>query len=321
MLEGKRIAVVVPAFNEEMKVGGVLETMPDFVDRIYVVDDCSKDNTAGVVTRHATQDDRIELLRSETNLGVGASIIRGYRAVIENDEDIAVVMAGDGQMDPRNLPALLRPILDGKCDYAKGNRFLGGRREINKIPMQRLLGNLVLSVLTKIASGYWHVSDSQGGYTAINRIALRAVDWHKCYSRYGCPNDYLVRLNIANMRVAEVPVTAVYGENWSSSMVPYKVGVPVLLLLWRLFWTRMFRKYVFMNGHPLVLFYVSSTVGALITFVLFIYTLWQFFGTGRIPQTATILMGMTAVMTLQLLLSGFAMDHRDNEWLCVHHRP
>ncbi len=321
MIEEKRIAVVVPAYNEEQKIFKVLETVPAVVDAVYVVNDCSKDGTAEVVRRCAERDARIVLIEQEKNGGVGAAIVRGYEAAIENGDDIAVVMAGDGQMDPADLPALLRPVLADQCDYAKGNRFLRGREEIGKIPIQRLFGNLILSALTKIASGYWHVSDSQGGYTAINRRALMAVDWSKCYPRYGCPNDYLVRLNIANMRVAEVSVAAIYGANWSSSMVPYKVGLPILMLLWRLFWTRMFRKYVVINGHPLVLFYVATMLGFVLTVVLFGYILWGYFATGRIPQTATIIMGMSGMMTLQFLLNGFAMDYRDNEWLCIHQRP
>jgi glycosyltransferase involved in cell wall biosynthesis len=320
MFEGNTVAVVVPAYNEEAKIKAMLSGLPTFVDKIYVINDKSSDNTGHIVTSVAAQDSRITLIEPNKNLGVGGAITLGYQQVIESGEDIAVVMAGDGQMDPRDLPALLLPIIDGKCDYAKGNRFLRGREEITKIPLQRLLGNLVLSALTKVASGYWHISDSQGGYTAINRIALEAIDWNKCFPRYGCPNDYLVRLNIANMRVAEVPVTAVYGPDWSSSLVPYRVGGPILVLLWRLFWTRMFYKYIFMNGHPLVLFYLASFFGFFLTLALGGYVVWQSLSSGRIPQTATIVAGMSAIMTLQMLLNGFAMDHNENEWLCVHYR-
>lgn len=321
MLDNRRVSVVVPAYNEEKKISAMLASVPGFVDSIYVINDCSRDRTAEIVASVAKDDARIRLINLEKNSGVGAAIVRGYQEAIEMDDDIAVVMAGDGQMHPDDLPQLLQPILDGKCDYAKGNRFLRGRAEITKIPLHRLTGNLVLSMLTKIASGYWHVSDSQSGYTAINRTALRAVNWSRCYPRYGCPNDYLVELNISNMRVADIPVTAVYGENWSSSMVPHKVGFSVLALLWRLFWRRMFRKYFFINGHPLVLFYISSFLGLVVSMFLLSYIVWLTFSEGRIPQTAAILFGMSSVMTLQFLLNAFSMDYQDNEWLCIHYRP
>lgn len=321
MFEGKRISVVVPAYNEEPKISDMLATIPEFVDAIYVVNDKSLDGTADVVRQKAIVDPRINLFEFQENSGVGAAIARGYYEAIDRGDDIAVVMAGDGQMHPEDLPELLRPVVDDKCDYAKGNRFLRGRAEISKIPLQRLFGNLVLSMLTKIASGYWHVSDSQSGYTAINRTALKAVDWSRCYPRYGCPNDYLVKLNIANMRVADIPVTAVYGENWTSSMVPYKVSLSILFLVWSLFWKRMVRKYFFINGHPLVLFYTASMAGFFLSILLLIYIVWQSISDGRIPQTATILFGMSGVMTLQLLLNAFSMDYQDNEWLCIHYRP
>lgn len=317
--DDQTIAVVVPAYNEESKIAAMLAGIPDYVAKIFVIDDCSKDKTAEIVRERSRNDARITLLRPKENIGVGGAIVMGYKAVIESGHDIAVVMAGDGQMDPVDLPILLKEIVEDKCDYAKGNRFLRGSAEISKIPRHRIFGNLILSVLTKIVSGYWHVSDSQSGYTAINRRALEAVNWDQCYPRYGCPNDYLVRLNIANMRVSDVPITAVYGENWTSSMRSWKVIGPILRLLFRLFGVRMFRKYVVANGHPIIFFYLASFLGFLVSGSLFVYILTKFALTGVVPQTATILFGIATVGSLQLMLSGFEMDYRDNEWLCIHH--
>jgi hypothetical protein len=229
-------------------------------------------------------------------------------------------MAGDGQMDPADLEGLLEPVRAGICDYVKGNRFLSQRSSIRDVPRHRLLGNLGLSALTKVVSGYWHISDSQCGYTAINRRALFAVDWSECYPRYGCPNDYLTRLNIANMKVMDVPVKAVYGDDWRSHMRPMKVALPILRLLWGLFLTRMFRKYVVFNGHPIALVYGFSLLGFVVSVVLFVYLLIRTATTGIIPQTAVILWGMSSIVSIQLLLQAFEMDHRDNEWLYVHQR-
>ena len=129
-----------------------------------------------------------------------------------------------------------------------------------------------------------------------------------------------MKLNVANARVADIPITAVYGKNWSSSMVPYKVGHTIFALIFKLFWYRMFRKYLFINGHPLVIFYIVSFIGFIISSLILIYIMYKFLMEGRIPQTATILFGMSGIMTLQFLLNAFSMDFRDNHWLCIHYR-
>ena len=200
MIKKKKIAVVVPAYQEELLIGRVIETMPAFVDKIIVIDDCSMDKTAEVVNRHVKrQPKKVVLLRHEANQGVGGAIASGYKWCRDHDMDIAVVMAGDAQMDPADLPAVIEPILADRADYSKGNRLVTGDAW-NTIPKVRYLGNSALSLLTKIAAGYWHIADSQTGYTAINKKALHLIDWDKMYKRYGQPNDLLVRLNIYSLR-------------------------------------------------------------------------------------------------------------------------
>lgn len=314
------IAVVVPAYNEEAKIANTLATIPGRALRIYVVNDASADRTAEVVRRCMESDKRIILIDQAENQGVGAAIVAGYQRALAEGDDIVVVMAGDGQMDPDDFDNIVDPVANDECDYAKGNRFLGGRGQIAKIPQHRLFGNLMLSVLTKIASGYWHLSDSQCGYTAINRRALEAVDWSQCYPRYGCPNDYLVRLNMANMRVADISIKAVYGPDWRSHMKPHKIAGPLLKLLLGLFLARMFRKYVVANGHPIVIFYSVSFLCFCLSSLLFLYVMVRTLAFGVIPQTATILWGVTGMVSIQLLLQSFEMDYRDNEWLFVHKR-
>jgi glycosyltransferase involved in cell wall biosynthesis len=187
----------------------------DCVDHIVVIDDCSPDQTSDCVQeiiaaqRAARQPERIHLIRHETNEGVGGAIATGYKWCRDKEIDVAVVMAGDNQMDPNDLPDLLDPVINNRADYAKGNRLFTGDAW-NQIPRVRYLGNSMLSLLTKIASGYWHVADSQSGYTAINLKALKRIDWDQMYKRYGQPNDLLVRLNIFNFRVCDVPVRPVY---------------------------------------------------------------------------------------------------------------
>lgn len=313
------IGVVVPCFNERDRIGNVIETMPTFVDRIYVVDDCSSDGSADIVREYAERLQSVRLIAHAQNRGVGAAIATGYTLCRDEDIDIAVVMAGDGQMDPEDLTDLLDPVIDGEADYVKGNRFFGGP-DADEMPRIRLFGNLVLSALTKVVSGYWHVSDTQCGYTAINRDALESIDWAKVYPRYGCPNDILTRLNVAHMRVAEVKVQSRYGSDWTSKMKVRKVMLPILRLMWRLFLHRMYWKYIYMSGHPLIFYYAAAAALMTVSGSLFIYILAKLFWTGIIPQAALIMFGVAFGVVIQLLLGAFELDFQANRALCVELR-
>lgn len=208
-----RVGAVIPAFNETRAIAKTVATIPDFVDRTIVVDDCSTDDTA---TRAQVNPDTI-VIRHPENRGVGAAISTGYRYVLDHGLDVAVVLAGDGQMDPRDLPALLDPIAANLADYVKGNRFL--HPDIWKeMPASRIVGNVVLSAATRITSGYHHVFDSQCGYTAIHRDALAKLDLDSMWSRYGYPNDLLSRLHVHDLRVVDVPVRPIYGAHWKSGI-------------------------------------------------------------------------------------------------------
>ncbi len=200
MYKGKNICAVVPAHNEETQIGKVIKTMPAIVDYIVIINDCSADNTKEAVEEHISDYPMITLINHEKNQGVGGAIATGYKWARDNDVDIAVVFAGDAQMDPNDLLSILDPVADGNVDYSKANRLFSGEA-YRKIPKVRYFGNSVLSMLTKIVSGYWHVADSQTGYTAINSKALHLIDWDKMYERYGQPNDLLVRLNIFDLKV------------------------------------------------------------------------------------------------------------------------
>ena len=320
MYRDKTIAVVVPAFNEEAKIKKTILGIPECVDQIYVINDCSTDDTEKSVTECANKDPRISCLSLKINSGVGRAIVRGYSAAITAEVDITVVMAGDGQMDPIDLPRLLDPVVDDVCDYSKGNRFLH-QQGARHIPTQRLLGNLALSILTKVVSGYWHVSDSQCGYTAINKKALNAVEWEASYPRYGCPNDYLVRLNIANMRVADVPVRAIYGPEWSSHLRVTRVVGSISSLMLKLFLYRLFKKYVVEHGHPIILNYFIVSLCLLATSILACYIIWVTATSGIVPKTALILFVMFLIVKMQFLFSAFGMDYRLNEHLFAYADP
>jgi glycosyltransferase involved in cell wall biosynthesis len=172
MLEGKRVAVVVPAYDEERLVVETIRGIPDLVDRIYVVDDASRDGTAAAAA--GAGDPRVQVIAHERNAGVGAAIVTGYRRALEEGIDVTCVMAADNQMDPVELVGLVGPVARGEVEYAKANRLVSGEAW-KVIPRTRYLGNAVLSLLTKIASGYWHVADSQAGYTAISRTTCSST--------------------------------------------------------------------------------------------------------------------------------------------------
>ena len=265
MLEGKRVGVVVPAFDEERLIGTTLGGIPDFVDRIFVVDDASRDSTAE--TARASGDPRVEVISHDRNQGVGAAILTGYRCALEDRIDVTVVMAGDNQMDPDDLEAIAGPVARGEVDYAKANRLFTGRAW-ELIPHTHYLGNAVLSLLTKIASGYWHVADSQSGYTAVGRSTLELLDLDRIYTRYGFPNDMLVHLNVINARVRDVPSRPVYGVGETSGIRLRRVIPAISWLLTKAFFWRMREKYVIRDFHPLVFFYVFGILFSLIGLVL-----------------------------------------------------
>jgi glycosyltransferase involved in cell wall biosynthesis len=265
MLEGKRVAVVVPAFDEERLIGTTLGGIPEFVDKVFVVDDASRDGTAQ--SARASGDSRVEVISHERNQGVGAAILTGYRRALEDGIDVTCVMAGDNQMDPADLEAIAGPVARGEVDYAKANRLFTGRAW-ELIPHTRYLGNAVLSLLTKIASGYWHVADSQSGYTAIGHSTLELLDLDRIYARYGFPNDMLVHLNVINARVRDIPSRPVYGVGETSGIRLSRVIPAISWLLTKAFFWRMREKYVIRDFHPLVFFYVFGMLFSLLGLVL-----------------------------------------------------
>jgi glycosyltransferase involved in cell wall biosynthesis len=227
VLESKRVAVVIPAYCEARLIRRTLLGLPDFVDAIYVVDDASPDATAVEASRSG--DPRLRLIRHETNQGVGAAIVTGYRAALAEQADVVAVMGGDAQMDPNELEAVVAPVLGGQADYVKGNRFRSAERR--NMPWARRLAGHVLSAITRLASGL-AVGDCQCGYTAIAGHALYALPLHDLWPRFGYPNDLLLLASRHGLRVREVTVRPVYaGED--SGVRPWHALLIVWLILRR----------------------------------------------------------------------------------------
>lgn len=364
MLHNKTVAVVVPAYNEETQIGMVIESMPDFVDRIIIVNDCSPDRTSEVVRGYIASDhspkvhipsilgrekpnrynratmvvqqlqeqeieryvpskvfntdeehDRIILIDHLENGGVGASIARGYKWAKDHGIDCTAVMAGDGQMDPDELEGICLPVITEGIDYVKGNRLIH-RSALLVIPKVRYFGNSVLGIMTKVASGYWHVSDTQTGYTAMSNKALNAIRLYDIYRSYGMPNDMLVKLNIAFCTLREVEIKPIYDVGEQSKMKIFKVIPRISWLLFKSFFKRLWVKYLFRDFHPLFILYHFAFLlfFASIPFAIKILDVWLV--QQRELNTITFIAFMFLfISAFQSFLFAMWMDIQDNERL------
>ena len=314
MYRGKTIAAIIPAYNEEKLIGKVIETMPAFVDAIVVVDDASRDRTEEILKAYQKNEARLIYIRHDKNEGVGGAIATGYQWARDHETDISVVMAGDAQMDPQDLPKLLDPVVEDEADYTKGNRLFTGKAwEI--IPKTRYLGNAALSFLTKIASGYWHVADSQSGYGAVSLEVLKTIDLASIYKRYGMPNDFLVKLNVYNFRVKDVSVNPVYGIGERSGIKLYKIVFTLSLLLLKLFLWRLKEKYIIRDFHPLVLFYLLGFVLTPIGVGFGLYLVIYRFFVGPVAATSALFAAFFAISGLQSLFFAMWFDMEYNKEL------
>lgn len=304
VFEGARIAAVVPAFNEEKMIATVIETMPDFVDEIVIVDDCSTDATSAVVS--SSTDPRVRLIRHDVNTGVGGAIISGHRAAMAAGSDVNVVMAGDAQMDPAYLPALLERVTTQGYGFAKANRFFSPE-SFRGMPKHRIFGNIVLSFMTKLASGYWNLFDPQNGYTAIRTEVLRRIDLDRVAPRYSFENDLLIHLNILQVPAVDVPIPAVYGAEVSSIRLS-KVVPELVSLLTRGFWRRIWYRYVLWSFSPIALLLVLGLV--LFAFGLGV-AIWVCFQVAAsvVATAATVMLAALPLMIgTQMLISALQLD-------------
>ncbi len=313
MYKGNTVSVVVPAYNEEKLVGRVLETMPEYVDRIVVVNDGSTDRTLEVVSRFEGRlGDRLVILSHERNYGVGGAIASGYKWARDQEMAVTAVMAGDAQMEPRELPSLLDAVIDEGVDYAKGNRLLTGEAW-TLMPRRRYLGNAAASFLTKIASGYWHIADSQCGYTAVSLHALQLLDLDRIYKRYGMPNHLLVMLNVFDLRARDVVVSPIYNVGERSGFEPILMIPKLGWLLFRWFLWRLKEKYVIRDFHPLVLFYLLAGGLILATGGLAVRLFYYWAMTGRIYPMNALAMMFTGIAGLQSAFFAMWFDMERNK--------
>lgn len=298
------VAVVIPAHNEERLIGSVIKTMPDFVDRIVVVDDASTDATSEVVG--AAGDPRVELVQLEHNLGVGGATVTGHRQVLTGEADLIALMDGDAQMDPDYLGQLLDPIVDGDAQFTKANRFYQPG-SFEGMPRLRIVGNIALSFLTKAASGYWNLFDPQNGYTAMHRKALERLPLDRVACGYDYENDILIQLNILRVSARDVPVPAIYGDEVSGMRLT-SVGPRIMLRLWRGFWHRMWWKYVLQSFSAVALFFFSGLLAVTVGLAFGVFAIIDSLG----PPAATpgtVLLAVAPTLTgVHLLIMSMWLD-------------
>ncbi|MEF8779273.1 MAG: glycosyltransferase family 2 protein [Haloferacaceae archaeon] len=329
MYRGSTVGVVVPAYNEAGHVGEVIDTMPPFVDRIYAVDDASTDDTWNEIRRHAERANqavedppttkngrelspRVVTIRHERNRGVGAAIKAGYRRALRDGIDATAVMAGDGQMNPNHLGRLVDPVVEGTVDYAKGNRLHSpeNRRDMSR---WRLFGNGVLTLLTRISSGYWSMTDPQNGFTVISHDALDRIRLDRLYDRYGFANELLVELNGSEFPIADVSHPAVYGDE--RSHIRYASFVPTLswILLWRFLW-RLKTRYLVREFHPIVACYPAGFLGIVAGVAGGVYALVAYAGSSFLGGMMSLVLLLLGVVTAALAVW---FDFERNEELAV----
>lgn len=307
MYKNHKISVSIPAYNEEEFIGATIESVPDYVDYIIVVNDKSKDKTEEAAKKYQKKlKNKLFVITPEQNGGVGASIMIGHNKGIELGADIAVVMAGDNQMDPAYLPTLLDTLIDNNFDYTKGNRFFH-LKELKTMPKVRLIGNIVVSFMTKFCTGYWSISDPLNGYTALRLETYKKLDQSSIAKRYDFEVSLLNELSLISAKVKDVFIPALY-RNEVSDIKLVRDTLHTSSRLFKGFFKRLLVKYTLFNFSPIVLFYFFGTLMIVWSIVFGTYLILYSIG----PRTTTTATDMLAVVPLilgfQLVLQAVVLD-------------
>lgn len=306
MFKGKSIAVVIPCYRVVAHIKDVIERIPSFVDKIYIVDDCCDQNTGQFVLDNCT-DARLQVLFHEKNMGVGGAMVTGYKQSIIDELDIVVKIDGDNQMDPSLIPQFIAPLVDDEADYSKGNRFYN-MSDSKGMPLLRLVGNIGLSFLTKLSSGYWKNFDPTNGYTAVTVTVLKNLPLDKLSKRYFFESDILFRLGIADAKVVDIPMTAVYADEVSNLSVR-KVFFPFLKGNLRNFFKRLSYKYFLQDFN---IASIELCFGLIFMFFGLIYGGINWFQNSltetHTPVGTIIIAALSIIVGFQLLLSFLSYD-------------
>lgn len=307
MYKNYKIAVSVPAYNEEKLIKKTLETIPSFVDLIVVVDDKSIDKTVNEVERYKKRNKRINLIVSKENQGLGDTVIKAHAYAAGKGMDIVVVMAGDNQMDPAFLPLLLDVLIKEKVDLAKGNRFFH-RQDLKKMPTFRIIGNIFLTFISKFCTGYWSISDPINGYTALKIETFKKIDVSQIASRYGFEPSLLIELALIDAKVKDVFIPARYG-NEKSKVNLLLDPLRVVMTFLKGYIRRIFFKYTLYNFHPIALFCLAGFLFIFIGISFGFFILFNSFILHRIATPATVMLFVVPfLLGVQLILQAIVLD-------------
>ncbi len=314
MIENNTLCVIIPTYNDGHLLRDTIEGIPDFIDKIIVINDGCNEDSAKIIDGAIKKDSRVEMILHEKNLGLGQSLIDGYLKSLESKFDITIVMAGDNQMSPNDLNRVISPILANDSDYVKGNRLLRDD-VIDRMPFYRFIGNSVLTLLSKIATGYWKIIDPQCGYSAISYKALKSIRIGDMIKGYGYNAHILNMLNLNNFRVVDVEVEPVYGDEKSKIKIMSYIFT-VSRLLTRLTFRRIIRKYLIVEFHPLIFFYFFGFFNCFfISFPLVVRFFYKLLTTGFLPQTTLLVTFFSFSIGMLSIFLGMWLDMEDNKRL------
>ncbi len=314
-----RVAIVIPCYKETRHIMAVLAAFDASVDTIYVIDDACPDQTGEMVRLECT-DPRVQVIIQEQNTGVGGAVLTGYRQALADGMDVIVKVDGDGQMDPRLIPALVKPIVEGKADYCKGSRF-HRLESLKQMPILRIFGNAVVSFMNKAASGYWNIMDPTNGFTAIHRNALLHVPLDKIALDYFFESDMLFRLGTLRGVVRDMPMDALYGDE-TSHIRASKVVLRFPWMYFKSFCKRLFYSYLFRDFN-------AASVQMLAGFLLMSFGLiwgivqWSASSSAGVPATTgTVMLAvLPIILGFQLMLSAIQFDMNNVPTDPIQHVP
>lgn len=300
------ISVVIPCYKVKNHIIDVLSRIRSEIDTIYVVDDCCPENTGNFVKENC-QDTRVKVLFNSINLGVGGAVITGYKQAIDDGASIVIKLDGDGQMDPKDIPSLINPILKREADYCKGNRFFD-IETLLIMPKIRLLGNSSLSFVNKMVNGYWNIVDPTNGFTAIHIETLKKLPLNKIDNRFFFESDMLFRLSTIRAVVKDIPMTAFYG-NEKSSLKIYKVLVEFPLKYLNRFFKRIFYNYFLRDFNSGTIQLIFGIVLFLFGLIFGIYHWFVSYKTMSFASTGTVMIAaLPLILGFQLLIGALNFD-------------
>jgi len=301
------IAVIVPAYNEGRLIEATLRDVPDFVDSVVVIDDASVDETVEKARKFANGDGRVLVMVQEHNQGKGAAVVRGFEQVVAEGRDIAVLMDGDNQMPAEYVTSLLDPIIDDELDATKGNRFIADPKALSTMPRYRMIGNVLLTMMTKLASGYWSIFDSQNGYWALRTKTVERLELSRLAKRYDLENSLLINLNIIGGKLRDVAIPARYGQEESKIRI-WRVTPRIVATLLGGMSQRVYYRYVLFNFHPVALFLFAGLPLLAWGLVFGLFVAITSAGEDAATTGTVMLAVLPFLMGFQLLLAALVLD-------------